>query len=98
MAAKNERIEEIMKAIIPILKKNGVVRAGIFGSYARGEQKKGSDLDILIEISGKKSLLDIVRMERELEERVGKKVDTVEYCTIHPRLKGQILKEEVPVL
>ncbi|MFH1127398.1 MAG: nucleotidyltransferase family protein [archaeon] len=99
MTIKNdERLDEIRKAIIPILKKNGVVRAGIFGSYARGEQKKGSDIDILVEIRGKKSLLDIVRIERELEERVGKKVDIVEYCTIHPRLKDQILREEVSML
>ncbi len=34
--------------LVPILKRNGVLKAGIFGSYARGEQKKQSDVDILI--------------------------------------------------
>lgn len=70
----------------------------IFGSYARGEAKKKSDIDILVKFKGKKSLLSIVRVERELQESIGKKVDIVEYSTIHPRLKNQILKEEVPIL
>ena len=99
MTPKNEaRLDEIKKAIIPILKRNGVIRAGIFGSYARGEQKKGSDLDILIEIRGKKSLLDIAGLELELEEKLGQKVDLVEYLTIHSLLKDKILKEEVAVI
>ncbi len=42
----NKEIEKIKKKIVPILKKNKVVRAGIFGSYARGENKKNSDVDI----------------------------------------------------
>ena len=86
------------KLIVPVLKRNDVVRAGIFGSFARGEAKKKSDIDILIKFRGRKSLLDLVRVERELEEHVGRKVDVVEYSTIHPRLKDQILKEEVEIL
>ena len=42
-----------------ILRKNGVVKAGIFGSYARGEAKKNSDIDILIKFKGSKSLFDL---------------------------------------
>ena len=44
---KNKEIEEIKMKIIPVLKEYRVTRAGIFGSYARGEQKKDSDIDIL---------------------------------------------------
>ena len=54
----NKQIELIKKKIMPILKKNKVVRAGIFGSYARGEQKKNSDVDILVEIKKRISLFD----------------------------------------
>ena len=94
-----EEIRRIKKIIVPILKKNGVVKAGIFGSYARGEAKKDSDIDILIKVKAKKfSLLDLVRTEKELEEHIGLKVDFVEYSTIHPKLKNQILKEEVGIL
>ncbi len=99
MTPKREaRLNEIKKAIIPILKRNGVVRAGIFGSYARGEEKKSSDLDILIEFKGKKSLFDLSGLEIELEKMLGRKVDVITYNSIHPLLRERILKEEVPVL
>lgn len=98
METQDKRIEDIKKIIVPILKRRGVVWAGIFGSFARGDHKKGSDIDILIEFKGRKSLLDLVGVERELKERTGKKADLVEYSTIHPRLKERILNEEVAIL
>ncbi|MBN2013902.1 MAG: nucleotidyltransferase family protein [Candidatus Altiarchaeota archaeon] len=94
----NDRLVNFKRKVIPVLKRNGVVRAGVFGSFARGEAKKGSDVDILIEIRGRKSLFDLARLEIELEKRVGQKVDVVEYSTVHPLLKDRILKEEVQVL
>ena len=45
----NKRIERIKLKALPILKKYGVAKAGIFGSYVRGENKKNSDIDILIQ-------------------------------------------------
>ena len=62
-----KEIAEIKRKIAPVLKRNGVKRAGIFGSYARGEQKKNSDIDILIEFDG--SLLDLVGIEMEMNPR-----------------------------
>lgn len=96
---KNKKIEEISKRIVPILKKNSVVKAGIFGSYARGEEKKMSDLDLLIKINNQKfSLLDLVRLERELKKKLGKKVDLITYRSISPYLKDRILKEEIRII
>ena len=69
----NKELAAIKKQIVPILKRNDIVRAGIFGSYARGEQKKRSDLDILIEFKGKKSLFDLVGLKQELEKKLKKK-------------------------
>jgi hypothetical protein len=97
--AKRDTIKSLKRIIIPILKRNDVIKAGIFGSYARGEQKKRSDLDILIKYGKKrKSLLDLVRLERELKESLGKKVDVLTYNSLHPLLKERILKEEVKIL
>jgi len=48
-----KEINKIKSKVKRILKKNGVVKAGIFGSYARGEQTKESDIDILIEVKGR---------------------------------------------
>jgi len=91
-------IMNLKKKIIPILKRNNVVKAGIFGSFARGEAKKGSDIDILIEVKAKKfSLLDLIRLEMELEKKLKRKVDLLTYKSIHPLLKNRILSEEVRI-
>jgi predicted nucleotidyltransferase len=68
---------------------------GIFGSYIRGEQKKRSDLDVLVEFSEPISLLQYVALERELGERTGKKVDLVMKTAIRPVFKENILREVV---
>jgi len=95
---KPETLASIKRKIIPILKKNHVVRAGIFGSYARGDVKKKSDVDILIRFKGRKSLFDLAGLKIELEEKLNKKVDVLTYRSIHPFIKNNILKEEVPIL
>ena len=98
VSKKPETLASIKRKIIPILKKNHVVRAGIFGSYARGDVKKKSDVDILIRFKGRKSLFDLAGLKIELEEKLNKKVDVLTYRSIHPFIKNNILKEEVPIL
>lgn len=92
-----KNIEKIKKKIIGILKKNKVVRAGIFGSYATGEQKKNSDIDILIE-PPKGIGFGFAGIELELEKKLNKKVDLLTYKAIHPLLKKRILNEEVRII
>jgi predicted nucleotidyltransferase len=91
-------IEEIKDKILPILKKYGVKRAGIFGSVARGESTEESDIDILVEIEGRMSLLEFAGLKLELEEILGRKVDLGEYSAIKPLIREEILKEVVPIL
>ena len=91
-------IDEIKAAILPILKKYGVKRAGIFGSVARGEDRADSDVDILVEIEGRMSLLDFVGLKLELEDLLGRKVDLGEYAVIKPIIRESVLREEVPIL
>lgn len=95
--AKN-KIKEIKKPIVDVLKKHGVKKAGIFGSYVRGEEKKRSDIDILIEPTNEMSLFDIVRLEFELKKVLGKKVDLLTYGGINHLLKKIILNEEVRII
>ena len=87
-------IQIMKKKIIPILKRQGVTKAAFFGSVARGEATKKSDVDILVRLPRKKSLLDFVGLKLKLEEKLGKKVDLVSYSGIKPRLKNIILKDE----
>jgi predicted nucleotidyltransferase len=93
-----EKIEEIKGKILSILKRYKVKRAGIFGSVVRGEENKESDIDILVEIVGRMSLLDFAGLKLELEEALGQRVDLGEYSTIKPMIKKQILSEEVSIL
>jgi uncharacterized protein len=64
---------------------------GIFGSYARGDFTSKSDLDLLAKFSRKKSLLDLVRTERELSAALGVKVDLLTENSISPYLKNKIM-------
>lgn len=94
----NPQLEEIKKKILPILKKYEVKKAGVFGSIARGEAEKDSDVDILVEIESRISLLEFVGLKLELEEALRKNVDLGEYSAIKPIIKDRILSEEVPIL
>lgn len=87
----------IKECIIRILKKHHIKRAGIFGSYAKGTYLEGSDIDILVELGTKMSLLKFVGIQLELEDSLNKKVDLAEYKAIKPRLRKRILSEEVRI-
>ena len=94
-----ENIKIPKQKIVKILKQHGVKKAGIFGSYARGEQKENSDIDILVEIKDSKmSLLGFIHIKNELEDVLRRKVDLVEYKLIRPEIKKTILEEEVRIL
>lgn len=94
----NKNISKLKPKIVKILKENNIARAGIFGSYVTGETKKGSDIDILVEIKKDISLLDLIGIELALEKALGRKVDLVEYSSLHPLLKKIILDEEVRII
>jgi len=70
---------------------------GIFGSYVRGEEKLGSDVDILVRFKEGATLFDLVGLAEFLEERIGIKVDIVSERALRPELKEQILEEVVTV-
>ena len=82
----------------PAIRGYNVKRAGIFGSWVRGEETGNSDIDILVEIEDDISLLDFAGLKLELEESLGRKVDLGEYSAIKPIIKDQILSEEMPIL
>ena len=95
----SKEIEKIKPKIVNILKKNKVNRAGIFGSYSRGNQKKNSDIDIVVNIEDKNmSLLGFIKLIRLLEEALKRKVDLVEYSAIKPRIRDRILNEEIRII
>ena len=68
---------------------------GIFGSYVRGDQKRESDLDILVEFGQEADLLDFVGLSDYLEEKFNQPVDLVPIANIREELKERILKEAI---
>ena len=87
-------IQSIKTKIIPILENQDVSKAAVFGSYAIGEARQNSDVDLLIEFRTRKSLFDIVGLKLELEKVLKKEVDLLTYKSIHPLLKNIILNEQ----
>jgi len=91
-------MQPVREKIIDILHRNDVRRASFFGSIVRGEMTDQSDVDLLVEFEGRKSLLDLSGLKIELEDALGRKVDVVTYRSLHPLLRERILAEQVPIL
>lgn len=87
----------IESKLVSILRKYDVQKVGIFGSYARGAQRPDSDLDLLVNFKERKSLLTLVRIERELSESIGVKVDLLTEGAVSPYLIDRI-KSELKVI
>jgi uncharacterized protein len=80
-------------ALIDMCRHNAVTSLGIFGSMARGEATEQSDIDLLVEFGERKSLLDHVKLQRELSAVLGRKVDLLTKDAISPYLRDGILGE-----
>jgi len=87
-------IKKKIKAQFPFLKKKYCVkRLGIFGSVVRDQQKKGSDLDILVEFISPVGFFDFIRLENFLAKTLNQKVDLVSKKALKPAIKDDILRE-----
>ncbi len=91
-------LDEFKTKILPVLQHHDVIHAAIFGSFARGEEREDSDLDILVELKKGKSLLDLVALKLELEEVLKRKIDVVTYNSLHTRIRERILEEQIPII
>lgn len=88
--------DKIQKIVSPIFKKYDIKKAAFFGSVARGEDTKKSDIDILVEFKENtdKTLLDLVGLKLELDELLKKKVDLLTHNSLHPSIRDYILKDQ----
>jgi predicted nucleotidyltransferase len=94
----NPSVDEIRQKVLPILHRYGVTRAAVFGSAVRGQLRPDSDIDLLVRIGADLSLLDFAGLKLDLEQALNRRVDLVEYDTIKPRLRAQILEEQETIL
>jgi predicted nucleotidyltransferase len=90
---------KISHIIIDHLKEFNPLKVGIFGSFARGDNKSGSDIDILVEFKNPPSLLNLIRLENELSEILGSKVDLVTTGSLkNKRIRKSIKKDLINIL
>lgn len=78
--------------------RRGVVRAGLFGSFARGDATADSDVDFLVEFEEDRTLLDLAGLRLDLREALGRDVDVATPGSLHPKLRNRILREVVRIL
>ncbi len=93
-----EEIRQILRAHQDELAEQyGVKWLGIFGSYARGEARPESDLDVLVEFAEPPGMFRFLALERRLSELLGVKVELVTRSALKPYIGQHILEEIVPV-
>ncbi len=97
-AFQREKVFQTLQAHLPELRERyGVRGLSLFGSYLRGDQRKGSDLDVLVEFERVPSLFEFIRLERYLSELLKIKVDLVMKSALKPAIGRRILEEAQPV-
>ena len=90
---------EIKNIILSHLKEFNPIKVGIFGSYARGDNNKDSDIDILVEFKEVPSLLTLIKLENDLTGILGVKVDLVTIGALkNKRIKKSIKKDLINIL
>ena len=90
---------EIKNIILSHLKGFNPIKVGILGSFARGDNKKGSDIDILVEFKEAPSLLTLIKLENDLSEILGVKIDLVTTGALkNKRIKKSIQKDLINIL
>jgi len=91
-----EKLREKLKSDYALLKDRYAVKSlELFGSYARGEEKEESDIDILVEFTKPIDLFIFMELEERLSDLLGAKVDLVMRDTLKPRIRDRIMKEAV---
>ena len=87
LSRQTETVRAQLAVLLPELRRDfGVRSLSIFGSYARGEQREGSDLDLLVEFDDVPGLLGFARLQLDLQDRLGIPVDLFTKPMLKPRI------------
>jgi predicted nucleotidyltransferase len=81
------------KRLARLCREHGAIYAGLFGSWARGEATRDSDVDILVRFEARQSLVDLARIEREISEELGQSVDLVTENVLSPSLRDRVMQD-----
>ena len=94
-----EKLKEIKMKINPVFKKYPISFAGVFGSFARGEENTESDVDIMIKLKPQSdfSLFDLIGVETELKKTLNRDVDLATDKSIGKYIRDSVFKDLVPI-
>ena len=103
--SKTERLLEVIKALKSVqsdLQEAGVLRAGVFGSIARGQNLPGSDIDILIDIDAKRigDIVEYIKITDRIKKTVNihcpdVEVDVADHATLKPRIRERARRDVI---
>lgn len=89
-------VVRVLRRALPALsEKYNIKSFGIFGSYARGEQKATSDLDVLVDYSKSPTIFDILDLERELSSLVETEVETHELGSLRTYIRKNVMPQVI---
>ena len=88
-----EKLLSKREAILAIAKRHGVGRVRVFESFARGEQRADSDLDLLIDVTGQRSSWFPGGLVADLEDLLGRPVDIGQAEWMRPRVRAEVIAE-----
>lgn len=94
---RDQLVKEKRAEILHIASRYGARDIRVFGSVARGEEERESDVDFLVELEAGRSLLDLGGLQMELESLLGCRVDVVTSRGLKARIRERVLREAVPV-
>jgi len=93
----SDKLSQIKDTVIPIFKQYGISQAGVFGSYARGDEHTGSDIDFLIHLGKPIDLIQFIRLKAQLQNALGRPIDLVTDDTIIPYFESDIKKDLISI-
>jgi len=93
----DQLVKEKRGEILRIASRHGARDVRVFGSVARGEADRESDMDFLVELEAGRSLLDLGGLQVDLESLLGRRVDVVTVRGLKTRIRERVLREAMPV-
>jgi predicted nucleotidyltransferase len=94
---RSHLIEKHRQQILDLAAQHGASNVRVFGSLARGEGSESSDLDLLVTLEERRSLLDLVGLKQAIEDLLHRPVDVLTEPALSPYIRGQILSEAMPL-
>jgi predicted nucleotidyltransferase len=94
---RNWLIEGYREKILELAARHGASNVRVFGSLARGEGTESSDLDLLVTLEEKRSLLDLVGLKQDIEDLLHRPVDVVTEPALSPYIRDRVVAEALPL-